>query len=122
MCDDAGRLLLVRRAHPPAEGTWSLPGGRVEPGEDEVDACRREVLEETALEVVVGSLVGTVELEGLDRVTYLIRDYSCRVTGGRLRAGDDSADARWVSIEELGSLDCAPGLVEALTTWGVVSR
>jgi ADP-ribose pyrophosphatase YjhB (NUDIX family) len=59
--DDDGRLLLVQRARPPAAGTWSLPGGRVERGEDDAAAVIREVREETGLDVAAGELVGTVE-------------------------------------------------------------
>ena len=59
--DDEGRLLLVRRRNEPGAGRWSVPGGRVEPGETDADAVRREVLEETGLHVTVGLRVGTVE-------------------------------------------------------------
>jgi ADP-ribose pyrophosphatase YjhB (NUDIX family) len=58
--DDAGRILLVRRANPPAQGLWSVPGGRVEAGEDGPRAVVREVAEETGLVVVAGRLVGSV--------------------------------------------------------------
>ena len=56
-----GAILLIRRGRPPAEGRWSLPGGRVEWGEPLTDALRREVEEETALRVEVGRLAGVVE-------------------------------------------------------------
>ena len=56
--DDAGRLLLIQRGHEPEEGRWSLPGGRVRPGESDPEAVAREVREETGLRVEPGRLVG----------------------------------------------------------------
>ena len=57
--DDSGRLLLIRRANPPAQGTWSLPGGRVEPGESSEDAVVRELHEETGLSGILVREVGS---------------------------------------------------------------
>jgi 8-oxo-dGTP diphosphatase len=118
--DGDGRLLVVQRANPPAAGSWSLPGGRVEDGETDIVAAAREIREETGLDVAVGELVGSVERDGGDGVVYAIRDYACTVRGGRLVAGDDAADARWVTPAELAALDCSPGLVGTLTAWGVL--
>jgi len=120
--DGAGRLLLVLRARAPAAGTWSLPGGRVEPGERDAEAVRRELWEETRLEVEVGALVGRVEREGPAGAGYDIYDYACTLTGGNLAAGDDAADARWVTRAELAALRCSPGLVETLARWRVLPR
>jgi ADP-ribose pyrophosphatase YjhB (NUDIX family) len=119
--DEAGRLLLVRRAREPALGLWSIPGGRVEPGEDDQTAVMREVCEETGLIVQVEELVGEVDRPGPPGAVYVIRDYACRPTGGTLKAGDDAADARWVPPDELPTLPTSPGLVEALREWGVIS-
>jgi 8-oxo-dGTP diphosphatase len=88
--DNVGRLLLVQRANEPGRGLWSLPGGRVEPGEDDAAALVREMAEETGLMVQPGDLVGRVR-----RGVYEIADYRCRVVGGTLLAGDDALDARW---------------------------
>jgi|RhiMetdeSRZDD1v2_1073273.scaffolds.fasta_scaffold64583_3 8-oxo-dGTP diphosphatase len=115
--DDAGRLLLVLRAHPPAAGTWSLPGGRIEPGESAEAACVREVAEETGLTVAVVRHVGQVERPAPSGDTYVIDDYACRMVGGALRAGDDAGDARFVSDEELDRLPLAPLLRETLREW-----
>jgi ADP-ribose pyrophosphatase YjhB (NUDIX family) len=118
--DDSGRLLLVRRGQEPAKGRWSVPGGRVEPGETDEEATAREVLEETGVRVSVERLVGVVEREAPAGV-YVIRDYACRPLGGDVRAGDDADDAGWFTAAELRALDTSPGLVEALESWGVLT-
>ena len=118
--DDQGRLLMVRRGHAPAAGTWSVPGGRVEPGESDADAVVREVREETGLEVRPDALVGHVERLAPGGVVYDIFDYAAHVVSGQLSAGTDAADARWVSEDQLAALDCSPGLVAELRSWGVL--
>ena len=117
--DQAGRLLLIKRRNEPGAGLWSVPGGRIEPGESDARAVVREVLEETGLAVTCGPLLGAVERPGLD-----IRDYEAFVTGGELVAGDDAADARWVTPDEATAMDAAdqvtPRLLEALRDWDVL--
>jgi 8-oxo-dGTP diphosphatase len=121
MTDPDGRLLLIKRGHAPGAGLWSVPGGRVEDGESDAEAVVREVREETGLIVAPGALVGAVERPGAEPGTvYEIRDYRAEVTGGVLAAGDDAADARWVTPGELRGLSLTPGLVDALTEWGVL--
>ena len=123
--DREGRLLLVRRGTEPGRGRWSVPGGRVEPGESATAAAAREVLEETGVRVVVGDPVGVVERPGPHGVTYVIEDFHATpdhgVEAGDLRAGDDADEARWFTEAEIGSLDCVDGLVDALVGWGVLS-
>lgn len=114
--DGTGRILLVKRGHPPGEGLWSVPGGRVEPGETDAEAVAREVREETGLAVTVGALLGSV-VRGGPEVTYDIFDYAATPSGGEPRAGDDAADVRWFSVRELDGLAMTPGLVDALTEW-----
>jgi len=102
------QVLLVRRARAPLRGQWSLPGGLVEAGETLAAAVRREIAEETGLRVRVERIV-----EVLDRITrdsrkrvqfhYVLVDFLCRVQGGRLRAGSDVSEARWVRRDQLAA-------------------
>lgn len=113
--DAGGRLLLVRRRNDPGRGLWSVPGGRVEPGESDAQALTREMHEETGFTVVTGDLVGRVQ-----RGPYSIADYRCTVTGGELRAGDDALDARWCDAADLAALPLVDELLETLTAWGAL--
>lgn len=116
--DVTGRFLVVLRARPPAQGTWSLPGGRVEPGENAEQACAREVLEETGLVVRVRRHVGRVRRAGPAGTTYVIDDYACDAVGGHLVAASDAAAVRWVTVDQLRRLELSPLLWETLSEWG----
>ena len=118
--DEQGRLLLIKRGHEPGAGLWSIPGGRIEPGETDAEALVREMFEETGLVVEVGPLIGRVRRPGLAGAVIDIADYAATVTGGTLRPGDDAADARWVNIADLARMEITEGLIEALTDWGVL--
>jgi 8-oxo-dGTP diphosphatase len=120
--DDEGRLLLIKRGHEPGAGLWSLPGGRIEPGETDAQALVREIREETGLTVEVGRLLGTVRRPGLGGDVIDIADYEVTVIAGVLAPGDDAADARWVDAADLESVALTDGLVEALTQWGVLGQ
>ena len=120
--DDAGRLLLIRRGHEPSRGLWSLPGGRVEPGETLEAAVVREVREETGLDVRVGAPVGSVLIPA-GAVDYDVTDFACTPLDGTAVpvAGDDADDVTWVDATALDGLACTPRLVETLREWGVLS-
>lgn len=117
---DRGQLLLVRRGRGPGRGLWSVPGGRVEPGEPMTTAVEREVLEETALQVVCGPFVGWVERIGADH-HFLIMDFRADLAGSRMaRAGDDASEVAWVDLGEVADVDLVDGLLSFLTEHGVV--
>ena len=119
--DGDGRLLLVKRGHAPEAGRWSLPGGRVNPGESDPQALVREVREETGLCVEPGRLVGAVERPAPGGAVFDIYDYAASASGGVLAAGDDAADARWVHPRDIDRLDLTSGLARSLAEWGVLS-
>ncbi|HUO61335.1 MAG TPA: NUDIX hydrolase [Candidatus Acidoferrales bacterium] len=100
------RVLVVRRAHAPLAGEWSIPGGLLELGEKLREGCAREVLEETGLTVEVGEVLDVFDsifpdAEGRTQYHYVLIDFLCRPTGGDLRAADDAADVRWCTSDEL---------------------
>jgi 8-oxo-dGTP diphosphatase len=99
-----GRAVIVKRANEPYRGQWSIPGGRVEFGESLHDAVRREMREETGLEVAVGPLIEVFERMHPTH-HFVIIDYLCTCTGGTLCAGDDAEDVRWVTSEELDQFE-----------------
>ncbi len=113
------QVLLVRRGAPPSEGKWSIPGGLIRLGERIEDAVVREVQEECGLSVRVLGLCGVIDriVAGPSsdpaspvRYHYVIIDYAAAPAGGRLRAGSDAADARWVPIDELSNYETTDGL------------
>ena len=118
---DGERVLLIRRGRPPGEGLWSVPGGRLEPGETLAQAVAREVREETGLVVEVGPLACVVERMGDDH-HFVILDYLARVIGGELAAATDAAAARFVDDAELATLPTTEGLVDALTRARAIRR
>lgn len=120
--DAANRVLLVQRGHEPALGQWSLPGGSVEAGESMSEALRREVREETGLEVVVGEEVWGATLDLAPDAPYDIHTFTARVIGGELSAADDAADARYLTASEVSSLSTTPRLLEALAAAGWPAR
>ena len=107
---DGDRVLLVRRGAPPSQGKWSIPGGLIHLGERIEDAVIREVQEECGLRVRILGLCGVIDRVVLGpgpsspaavRYHYVIVDYVATVIDGRLCAGSDAAEARWVPLAEL---------------------
>ena len=116
---DAGRILLVERARPPLAGYWSLPGGVLEAGETLADAVRREVREETGLEVEPLRVFEIFEriirdAAGAPEYHYVLIDYLCQVTGGRLCPADDACRVAWVHAGEFSQYRITEGTLPVI--------
>jgi ADP-ribose pyrophosphatase YjhB (NUDIX family) len=108
-------VLLVRRGNEPQKGLWSVPGGALELGESLQQGVRREVLEETGLEVRVLEFAEVLERimtddRGAVEYHYVLLDYLCEPVGGALSAGDDAVEAAWVNRADLSARSLTPGL------------
>ena len=113
VCLRGDAVLLIRRGRPPRQGEWSLPGGRIEPGERAVDAALRELREETGVEAQITGLIDVVD--GLFPEAgrhYVLIDYAARWVSGEPVAGDDAVEARFVALDQ----------VEALVDWAETRR
>ncbi len=122
---DNNRILLVERGREPLKGYWSLPGGAVETGEFLEDALRREVMEETCLEVEVVHLIEVFERimrneSAQVEYHYILMDYICRPTGGVLKACDDASRAEWFTEDEVAAMPPDAKITEG--TPGVIAK
>jgi len=110
VCIRGGQVLLVRRGTPPLTGEWSLPGGRIEPGEPARDAALRELREETGVEAAIIGLVDVVDAIVTNRegtlITrhFVLTDFAARWISGEPVAGDDAAEARFFPLDQIASL------------------
>ncbi len=127
---DGDRVLLIRRDREPLKGEWSIPGGALELGETLEAGVRREIAEETGLEVRVLGMVEVLDRIALEATTegpatsginprvqyhYVLIDFLCVPVGGHLAFGSDAAEARWVAREDLAGYGLAPvtaGVIE----------
>lgn len=110
-------LLLVRRASPPHEGLWTLPGGRIEAGETAVEAVVRELREETGLDGICDRFVGFVELlpeETEGRHLVILEFELFLLERVEPVAASDVAEARWVHEWDVAEQALTPGLAEFL--------
>jgi len=116
---EGDRVVLVKRAHPPIQGHWSIPGGVLEVGEMVREAAVREAREETGLIVEPGELLGVYDRilrdpEQRVQYHYVLVDFLCRPVGGELLAASDAADVRWFTREELPGLNLAEDTLEVI--------
>lgn len=114
-----GRALLVKRGKAPLEGSWSIPGGRLEIGETLHEGVVRELSEETGIEARVLNLIEVFESISRDdagRVQYhfVILDYLCERVGGEARAGSDASELAWVAESDLSKYALTPGALSVL--------
>jgi 8-oxo-dGTP diphosphatase len=115
------RVLIVRRAHPPAAGLYTLPGGVVEPGETLAEAAVREVREETGLDIEPLELVGYREVitrdaaGGVER-HFVILPFAARWRAGEITLNEELAEAHWLRPSELSDLHTTEGLAEIVDT------
>ncbi|MFZ0201425.1 MAG: NUDIX hydrolase [Candidatus Sulfotelmatobacter sp.] len=106
------RVVLVKRAHPPLQAEWSIPGGVLEVGELVREAAVREAREETGLTVEPGELLGVFDRVLRDpqqrvQYHYVLIDFLCRRVAGDLAAASDATEVRWFSRNELLGLNLA---------------
>jgi ADP-ribose pyrophosphatase YjhB (NUDIX family) len=114
------RLLLIRRGRGPGQGAWSVPGGRVEPGETLAEAVVRELAEETGLEGVCGELIGWVERIG-EGHHFVILDFHCTLLDDAVPvAGDDAAEVAWILLADVAEQPLVEGLAEFLHQHGII--
>jgi ADP-ribose pyrophosphatase YjhB (NUDIX family) len=116
---ESSKVLLVKRAHPPIAGQWSIPGGALEIGELVRDAAVREAREETGLIVEAGELLGVYDrvlrdAAGRVQYHYVLIDFLCRPVGGGLHAASDAAEVRWFARDELPALGLADDTLEVI--------
>ncbi len=110
-------MLMIQRGHDPQAGLWSLPGGRVEWGETLDYAIKREVAEETGVDVKCGGFVGLAQVL-TESHHFVILDFYADIDPATWpcepRASSDAADARWVRMDEVEELDLVDGLAAFL--------
>jgi ADP-ribose pyrophosphatase YjhB (NUDIX family) len=116
---ESSKVLLVKRAHPPIAGHWSIPGGALEVGELVRDAAVREAREETGLIVEAGELLGVYDrvlrdAAGRVQYHYVLVDFLCRPVGGELLAASDAAEVRWFTQDQLPALELADDTLEVI--------
>jgi 8-oxo-dGTP diphosphatase len=115
-----GKVLIVRRARPPAQGVYTLPGGGVELGETLEEAVIREVREETALEVAPVALAGyrqAIARDGDGRVErhFVILPFAARWVAGEVSLNEELAEAHWLAPNDLGGLTTTEGLAQIVS-------
>lgn len=112
-----GRILLIQRGRPPGEGLWAVPGGKVHLGETMTGAVRREVLEETGLQIRPGRVIWAGDSIGPGEPPawhFCLVDFLCEVERGDLLAGDDAAAAAWVALADARDYPLTPTMFDLL--------
>ena len=115
ICFRGDDVLLIKRGTAPRKGEWSIPGGRIEAGENERDAALRELFEETSIMAALESKVATIDAQ-FEEFNYRLHDYAARWISGEPQFGDDATDARFVAPQELDALSMWPKTREVIET------
>ena len=115
ICFRGDDVLLIKRGTAPRKGEWSIPGGRIEPGETERKAALRELFEETGITAALEDKVATIDAQFED-FNYRLHDYAARWISGKPVFGDDAADARFVAPSDLDALGMWPKTREVIET------
>lgn len=112
------KILLTRRAD---NGRWCLPGGGMDPGESAAEACAREVLEETGLEVEVTKLVGVyttpdllIEYPDGNKIQPVAFSFEVEITGGKLTLSDETTEFGWYTLAEMEAMDIMENHVQRI--------
>lgn len=116
--EDAGRILLGKRAHEPSKGLWDILGGFIDAGETAEEAVHREMKEESGLEVRITRFLGTfLDTYGPRRLPTLNLAYVAVPTGGAARAASDIAELRWFAAAELPAVWAFPHQPRVIEAW-----
>lgn len=121
------RVVLIRRGNEPRKGEWSIPGGKLELGETLAEGVRREMREETGLDVEVGELIEAFERiyedpQGLTRFHYVILDFFCRARSDRPLAGGDALELALAGENELNRYALNDAVLRVLRKAFAMSR
>ena len=117
--DGTGRFLLVKRAHEPQAGLWTIPGGKVERGETLVQAVIREIAEETGIDIEVGEPAWVIDIPDGRGSNFEVHDFVATPLTTSVRAGDDAADAGWFSLAQMRDMPVTPELLDYLARHGM---
>jgi 8-oxo-dGTP pyrophosphatase MutT (NUDIX family) len=109
---EGGRVLVIQRARAPWLGKWSLPGGRLEAGEDAESCARREISEEIGLTIAALRPVVLMNLGGPQR--FVLQVFATRSYSGDIVTNDEIADHRWLDPGLVGTLPTTPGLADVI--------
>ena len=120
ICFRGHEVLLIKRGKPPRKGDWSLPGGRVEPGESFEDAALRELSEETGITAKLGKKIATIDAN-FGEYHYMLHDYIAEYISGEVCAADDATHAQFFAMDEIAALKMWPKTEEVVRqAWEVM--